>query len=127
MAFWFFMLLVTLILPVTMIVIGRQYRSHPPKNINAGSGYRTTMSMKNKDTWAYAHGFIGRLWFWGGIVLAPVSVAAMAFVAGMSVNRTGLAALLVCGVQLVLLIGSIIPTERALRRKFESNGKRRGQ
>jgi uncharacterized membrane protein len=32
----------------------------PPRKINKIYGYRTNMSMKNKDTWDYAHRFYGK-------------------------------------------------------------------
>ena len=55
MGFWIFMLLMDLLIPVTMVVSGKIFMTKSQENINDVFGYRTTMSMKNKDTWAFAH------------------------------------------------------------------------
>ena len=51
MEFWIFMLIMDLLLPFTMIGFGRYFMKKAPKEINSVFGYRTSMSMKNKDTW----------------------------------------------------------------------------
>ena len=51
MGFWIFMLIMDLLLPFTMIGFGRYFMKKAPKEINSVFGYRTSMSMKNKDTW----------------------------------------------------------------------------
>jgi len=61
--FWVYMLAFDLLIPLTMIFFGRRFAAAPPKSINPLFGYRTAMSMKNEDTWAFAHRFCGRLWF----------------------------------------------------------------
>ena len=53
MGFWIFMLVMDLLIPVTMVFIGKRFQKKPPKEINAMYGYRTAMSMKNKETWKY--------------------------------------------------------------------------
>ena len=50
MGFWIFMLIMDLLLPFTMIGFGRYFMKKAPKEINSVFGYRTSMSMKNKDT-----------------------------------------------------------------------------
>ena len=62
MEFWIFMLIMDLLLPFTMIGFGRYFMKKAPKEINSVFGYRTSMSMKNKDTWEFAHKYceIGR-------------------------------------------------------------------
>lgn len=61
--FWWFLFCCDLLVPVTMIVSGRIMWKHPPKNINGLMGYRTSRSMKNMDTWLFAHDYCGRLWW----------------------------------------------------------------
>lgn len=41
----------SLIIAVLFIVFGFLLMKYPPKNINGMYGYRTSMSMKNQDTW----------------------------------------------------------------------------
>ena len=61
MGFWIFMLIMDLLLPFTMIGFGRYFMKKAPKEINSVFGYRTSMSMKNKDTWEFAHKYCGDL------------------------------------------------------------------
>lgn len=55
MGFWIFMLAMDLILPLSMVFLGRYFVRHAPGNINMLFGYRTARSMKNQDTWQFAH------------------------------------------------------------------------
>ena len=80
MLFWIFMLLFVLMIPLTMIYFGRRFFKSPPKSINATFGYRSTMSMKNQETWKLAHRVCGRYWFVCGLILLPLSVLPMLFV-----------------------------------------------
>lgn len=125
MVFWIFMLLMDLLIPFTMIGFGKLFLNKVPQNINAVFGYRTSMSMKNKDTWEFAHMFCGKLWVRCGLVMLPVSMIPLIFVFGKSVNTIGTVGAIVCIIQMVLLIGSIFPTEVALKKTFDQNGIRR--
>ena len=49
----------------------------------------------------------------------------MIFVIEKAENIVGITGGVICGVQLVFLIGSIVPTEVALKKKFDENGVRR--
>ena len=60
MGFWIFMLIMDLLLPFAMIGFGRYFMKKAPKEINSVFGYRTSMSMKNKDTWEFAHKYCGK-------------------------------------------------------------------
>ena len=125
MGFWVFMLVMVLLVPLTMVGFGRRFLTRPPTRINAVFGYRTTMSMKNKDTWTFAHGYCGRLWYRWGLLLLPLSAIAMLFVWGQDVDTVGTAGIILCLLQVLPLAGAIIPTELALKRTFDRNGRRR--
>ena len=72
--FWWFMLICDLIIPIAMVIGGRMMWKHCPKNINSMSGYRTTRSMKNMDTWKFANDYCGRIWWKiGWVMIIPVS------------------------------------------------------
>ena len=92
------------------------------KKINYFYGYRTTMSMKNKDTWEFAHKFCGRLWFKWGLVLLPASVIPLIFVLHRSIDTIGIVGGIICFIQLVPLVASIFPKEAALKKTFDTNG-----
>lgn len=125
MGFWFFMLCVDLLIPVTMAGFGKWFLSRPPRTINAVFGYRSAMSMKNEDTWKFAHRYCGTLWFRCGLALAPLSALPLLFVIGQSADRIGTVGGIVCEVQLVPFVGSFFLTEAALRKTFDKNGARR--
>ncbi|MEA4964230.1 MAG: SdpI family protein [Oscillospiraceae bacterium] len=123
--FWIFMAIMALLAPGIMIGFGAYSYRHAPDQINAVFGYRTTRSMKNKDTWDFAHHECGRLWKQLGWLLAPLSLAAMLFSLGKSTEYIGYFGIAVMGVQLVVMIGSIFSVESALKRTFDQNGQRR--
>lgn len=125
MGFWIFMLIISLIMPVSMVGLGKYFSKKAPKDINYVFGYRTPMSMKNKDTWIFAHNYFGRIWFALGLILLPVSVIAMLTVIGKSEDTVGTVGGILCGIQLIPVIAPIIPTEAALRKKFDKDGNRR--
>ncbi len=125
MGFWIFMLFMDLLIPLTMIGFGRYFLKSAPKEINAIFGYRTTMSMKNKDTWIFAHHYCGNLWYVSGIISLIITVIALIPVMRETENTIGTVGGVICGMQMIPFIGSIIPTERALRRTFDKNGNRR--
>ena len=125
MGFWIFMMIINLILPITIILLGRYYSRKAPKNINWVYGYRTPMSTKNKETWEFAHKYFGKLWYKFGIILLPVSIVAMLFVLGKSENIIGIVGEIICGVQVVLMVLVILPIEHALKKNFDKDGNRR--
>jgi len=105
--------------------MGRYFMKTAPKEINYIFGYRTNMSMKNKDTWEFAHKYIGKLWFYLGLILIPCAVVPMLFVIGGDEDIVGTVGSVVCVVSLVILIIPIIPTEKALKKTFDNNGNRK--
>lgn len=125
MEFWWFMLGCGLLIPAMMIGMGWWMWKHPPKKINALCGYRTTLSMKNADTWAFAHAVCGRLWWrMGWVALLPSAAALLPVLHGSQESIGALGAIL-CTVQCALLLGSIVVVERALRREFHPDGTRK--
>ena len=123
MGYWVFMLVMVLIMPITMIVFGRLFSNKAPKDINHTFGYRTKRSMMNKDTWKFAHAYIGKLWFICGLILILISVVIM--VLGKGTDTVGMVGAILTVVQMILMIGTIIPTEYALKKNFDEFGRRR--
>lgn len=123
--FWWFMLCCDLLIPIIMLIAGWLMWKHPPKNINGVIGYRTSRSMKNKDTWKFAHEHCGKLWWKLGWILLIPSIIAILPVYGSTENGIASVGLAVMAVQMVVLIASIFPTERALKRTFTDNGSER--
>ena len=125
MGFWIFMLAMNLLFPLIMIVMGRYFMKKSPKEINYIFGYRTNMSMKNKDTWDFAHKYFGKRWFRLGWLLIPISVIPMLFVIGKGEDIIGTVGMVVMVIDLILLIAPIFPTERALKKIFDKDGNKR--
>lgn len=125
MGFWIFMLVMDLLTPLLMLGFGIASVKHTPKQVNSVYGYRTAMSMKNRDTWQFAHQYFGKLWTRIGLVLLPVSVVPLLFVIGESENTVGMVGGILCAVQVFILIGSVFPVEKALKRTFDADGKRK--
>ena len=127
MGFWIFMLAMGLLFPVVMILFGTMFMKSAPKKINYIFGYRTDMSMKNRDTWEFAHKYIGKLWFRFGLLLIPITVIPMLFVIGKTENIVGTVGLIVGFINTIVLIVPIFFTEKALNRTFDKDGKRKAE
>lgn len=120
--FWWFIFVCDLILPILFIVIGSMMWKHCPKEINGVLGYRTKRSMKNMDTWKFAHDYCGHLWWRiGWIILIPSILVQIPFY-NSTVNVIGTVGGIVCTAQCIILITSIIPTENALKKTFYEDG-----
>ncbi len=124
MAFWVFMAVVSLFIPIIMVIFGKSFLKAAPKEINGIYGYRTAMSMKNQDTWEFAHKHFGKVWFYAGLILLPLNIIPLLFVMGESKDLIGTVGIVVCLIDTAVILLSIIPTERALKKNFDSDGNR---
>lgn len=123
--FWIYMLIMNLLIPAMMIFLGHRFIRRPPREINSTYGYRTGRSMKNHDTWEFAHHYFGRLWYVWGLVMLPATVVAMMFLMGKDKDTVGWVGGGICFVQILILLLTIIPTEKALRNTFDNHGIRK--
>ena len=69
-----FLFLCSLLVPLSMTFLGYTWKDNPPKDRQGISGYRTTMSRINDETWKYAHKCWGSINFVLGIILAILSI-----------------------------------------------------
>ena len=123
--FWWFMCVCVLIIPMILIVGGRMMWKHCPKKINGIYGYRTARSMKNMDTWKFAHEYCGRLWWkMGLIMLVPTIVIQIPFFHS-SEDVVSIVGMILSAVQILALMVSAFSTEAALKRTFFEDGTRR--
>ena len=114
-----------LLIPVVVIVTGRIMWKHYPKNINGLVGYRTTRSMKNMDTWKFANDYCGRLWWKIGWIMIIPSALIHIPLYHSDKNTIGFAGLILVTIQCFIMIVSIYPTEKALKKHFNDDGIRR--
>ena len=119
------MFICNLLIPIVMLTCGFLMYKKPPKEINGIIGYRTTMSRKNKDTWAFAHDYCGKLWIKLGFLLLILTIIIQIPFVHSSENAIGCMTLVVEGIQLVVILVSIVFVERALKKNFDENGVRR--
>lgn len=108
----------SLLLPAVMVAFGWLMWKRPPREINPLLGYRTARSMKNQQTWDFAHRHIGKNWVtWGVAALVATVAVLLAVRADAEYVLIGLMT-----AQLAVLIVSIFPTEAALKKKFDEYG-----
>ena len=118
MGFWWFMFFCDLQVPAVMIFGGRMMWKHPPGKINGSIGYRTSLSMKNKETWKFAQEYCGKLWWKAGwVMLIPSVLLHLPFYRSLA-NTIGALSAILCIVQCIAMIVPIFFTERALKRNF---------
>lgn len=127
MGYWIFMTCTCLLIPGILIGFGSISRNKAPKNINLIYGYRTTMSMKNKDTWEFANTLWGKLaWKWGWIMLFVSLIPMLAvFFAGEEV--VSIVGTVVVMLQPIPVLATIPVVERALKKEFNKDGSRCSQ
>ena len=125
MGIWFMMLGFNLLIPAIMLGAGKLFLKKAPKDINWIFGYRTTMSMKNEDTWAFAHKVAGAFWWKWGWVTLVVTIIAILLLIGQSVELVSSAGCILMFLQLISVLAVIPHTEKALRSTFDKDGSRK--
>lgn len=113
-----FLLFTNSIIPLMMIIVGLIWKKNPPVGINWVYGYRSSMSMKNEETWKFAHMHNAKIWCRVGTIWLVVSLIPMFLFK----EHYELISEWVTIIGLIIIITSLIPTEIALRRKFDKNG-----
>jgi len=125
MGLWGIILVVVLVMSATMIGFGLYFALQGPKRINYIFGYRTPMSMKNIDTWRFGNSYAGRCMWCTGIVLLVGSLITLFAVMSSDETTIRTAGLIIIAAHAVMIFGSIISTEIALRKNFDRNGNRK--
>ena len=125
MGFWIFMTSMDLLVPLIMMGFGSRFQRHAPKEINGFYGYRTSRSVKNRDTWVYAHHYSGRLFFQSGLVMLLLAVAISLFILGKGETIVAIVGCSVIVLQIIPMLVVIFFTEKALKKIFDDNGNRR--
>ena len=113
---------VDVMLPLILIVFGIFALAVIPRKPNWIMGYRTPMACKNQDTWVFAHKHFGKQMIIFGLVYVLLSIGRVMLM-GNGASSKIIGAVVVGQVIAVLL--ALIPTEIALRKKFDKNGNRK--
>lgn len=122
--FWFYLIFGNII-PAIMVIIGAIFKSNPPGEINLFMGYRTTRSMKSKEAWDFANKYSGKLMFICGLILLILSALVIFFFRGESEDTQGIVLGTLTVIQMFAVIATIIPVEKALRKRFDEQGRPR--
>lgn len=117
--FYIAMFLCNVLMPLLMILSGYMMYKHAPKEINNCIGYRTKRSSKNLETWKFANSYCGKLWIKLGKILLILSCIVQLPFAKSNVDVIGKMTVVIETIQVVVMIASIFPVEKALKRKFD--------
>ena len=123
--FWLFTLVTVLLIPGCMLYFGRRFQQKPPERINSGYGYRSTRSMRSQEAWDFAQVYSGRFWSRASRPTLALSLLWMLPLLGKGIGKVGSSAIVLTGFQMLPFLSVIPATERALKREFDSSGRRR--
>ena len=112
---------VSVLIPALMLWFGWLFLRRPPRRINSIYGYRTARSMQNQETWEFAHQVGGRVWLRAGAVLLAVTL----LILGRGERIWKIWRLILVLLQTAVLIGTIVPVERALKENFDDYGRKK--
>ena len=124
MKFWILTFGVDLFMVLIMIVFGR-YLIKKAKKFKDPFGYNTGFSIKNKDIWVFANLSIGRSWFIGGLVLAPIVIIIMLYNIQSELYVVARVGGAICSISGLYMSLSTLTTVILLRIKFDKDGNRR--
>ncbi len=114
-----------LFVPAIAIFGGWFTQKHYPKKITIWAGYHTLLSMRNMDTWRFAHEYIGRLWWKIGWLMLIPNVLLPILLLHQAKDTLDNVSLALSFIQVLLILASVFLTERALRKTFDADGIRR--
>ena len=120
-----FIFVSNLIIPIMMLFFGITFKNEGPKKINGFYGYRTSMSMKNKETWDFAHRYCGRLWTKLGFITLFLSIIISLIILSFDDKIQGIVVATIVTIQTTILVASIFPVEKELKKNFDKDGNRR--
>jgi len=126
MKFWILTFGVDLFMVLIMIVFGR-YLIKKAKKFKDPFGYNTGFSIKNKAVWEFANLCIGRAWFIGGLVLAPIVIIIMLYNIQSELYVVARVGGAICSISGLYMSLSTLTTVILLRIKFDKNGNRRNK
>lgn len=123
MKFWILTFGVDLFMLLIMIVFGR-YLIKKAKKFKDPFGYNTGFSIKNKAVWEFVNLCIGRAWFIGGLVLAPIVIIIMLYNIQSELYVVARVGGAICSISGLYMSLSTLTTVILLRIKFDKDGNR---
>lgn len=124
---YFVLMIAIFLLPVVMVICGMSYTKKGPKRISKVQGYRSKMSMKNRETWDFSHKYLGDLWFKLGVPLLAMTSVVSLLVFRESDERILFWCTVIMVIQIVIMALPVYFAEKALKTNFDENGKWRSK
>lgn len=122
MGFWIFMFIMTLLVPLSLILVWCVC----PKvqNVNSIIGYRTSRSMRNQSTWDYAQKTCARYSLKMFLPTTILAIVIMPLCINMDLDAIGWIGLGITIAQLLSYIVIIYLTEKELKNEFDTGSKK---
>ena len=119
------MLISVSFVPLVLIVTAALFKKYPIKEPNIAIGFRTKMSMMNKDTWNYAQRLFPLCWMKLGRILLPISIAALFLLYSEDNDYTGRVVTVLMFIQALLMLASAAYVNLKLNKVFNKDGTRK--
>lgn len=105
------------LIPLVILFAGWMMKKHPPKKISSWYGYRTKRSMQSQAAWDFAHQVCGKIWILLGMSLLIGSVLSCISYLFIAKNNWYIVILVAEGIQVLLLLTTILFIERVLQKQ----------
>ncbi len=110
---WFFMAVVFLLFPLTMIIFGLWFRFRPPGR---------PKEKEKEAVWKFAQNHLGRTWLILGGPMLAVSTAVLLLVRGSGQPVILTVGIILNTIQTIILFTSSLPAQISMRRHFDEEG-----
>ncbi|MBQ5543102.1 MAG: SdpI family protein [Erysipelotrichales bacterium] len=118
MEFWWFILGVAVFVPAVMAGFGLKFFLKAPEEVGFPIGFNTKRSVRNEETWKYAHRTLGKIWTVLGGIMIPVTAAAMYTARGKDMDTVGSTGAVMIVISAALMACGYALTEYLLKKKF---------
>lgn len=115
----------TMVVSLVFLVGGYSLRKTAKRKINHIIGYRTSLSMKNEDTWAFANDELGKIWIKIGWFIVPFTILFNAVFAFVKLNCYEMVCVLFVISEIVVVFITIAIVESKMSRTFNRDGSRK--
>lgn len=115
----------TMVMSLIFLVGGYSLRKTAKRKINHVIGYRTSLSMKNEDTWAFANDELGKIWIKIGWFIVPFTILFNVVFAFVKLNCYEMVCVLFVIGEIVVLFITRAIVESKMRRTFNRDGSRK--
>jgi uncharacterized membrane protein len=117
------LLFISLLTGIACTLIGLVFSRFRPEKINPYSGFRTSISMKNQDTWDEAQRYGPKMF----IIFGLISIGIALILYFLFPNNHDIISVISSAIGIVLLICSTIFTEIHMRKVFDKDGNRKNK